>query len=399
MAVRGDRPSSILPSALLVRPVLGLALGASTLPLLHAGVLPAIGPALQVQAGAFGLVTAESLLALLPFLGWAAIARRGGERPAIIAGGVLVALALAGFLAMLRRPLEPGDSILLPSLLWIAAVVGAAGLVVGNHLHLIRLGGGSGGRIAVIAVAAATLFGPILVNAVAVVLTPATGSLAIPLGPYLFWAAMAAALAFVTWRSPNAATSAASTHASPASVAMAALGLMLLLAPIVWLNAIRLPLLVHAATAAGGSVPDLIGQVSLIGYLAVAVVLLAAALHPRLGLPLAGPLAAAVVLWALAGLSIEVPVSLAWGVSSDPAYALAMLAGFAAILGRGAGPLRVGIGWTALQVAAVMGNRGGQVWWQFNQLAISDGMQWTGIAMAVIGALALAGIILARRAP
>lgn len=399
MAVRGDRPSSILPSALLVRPVLGLALGASTLPLLHAGVLPAIGPALQAQAGAFGLVTAESLLALLPFLGWAAIARRGGERPAIIAGGVLVALALAGFLAMLRRPLEPGDSILLPSLLWIAAVTGAAGLVVGNHLHLIRLGGGSGGRITVIAVAAATLFGPILGNAVAVVLTPATGPLAIPLGPYLFWAAMAAALAFVTWRSPTAAAPAASTHASPAAVAAAALGLMLLLAPIVWLNAIRLPLLVHAATVAGGSVPDLIGQVSLIGYLAVAVVLLAVALSPGFGLPAAGPLAAAAALWALYGLDVRVPVSLAWGVSSDPAYALAMLAGFAAILGRGAGPLRVGVAWTALQVAAVLGNRGGVEWFRSSQFVVTDGMQWTGIAMAVIGALALAGVVLARRTP
>ena len=399
MAVRGDRPSSILPSALLVRPVLGLALGASTLPLLHAGVFPAMLPALQVQAGAIGLVTAESLLALLPFLGWAAIARRGGERPAIIAGGVLLALALAGFLALLRQPLAPDDSIALPGLLWIAAVVGTAGLVVGNHLHLIRLGGGSAGRITVITVAAATLFGPILVNAVALVLQPAAGSLAIPLGPYLFWAAMAAALAFVTWRSPTAAAPAASTHAAPAAVAAAVLGLMLLLAPIVWLNAIRLPLLVHAATTAGGSIPELLSQASLIGYLAVAVVLLAVALHPGLGLLAAGPLAAAVVLWALAGLSIEVPVSLAWGVSSDPAYALAMLAGFAAILGRGAGPLRVGVAWTALQVAAVLGNRGGQVWWQFNQLAITDGMQWTGIAMAVVGALALAGVILARRAP
>lgn len=379
MAVRSDRPSS----ALLVRPILGLALGASTLPLLHAGVFPAMLPALQVQAGAFGLVTAESLLALLPFLGWAAFARQSGERPPIIAGGVLVALALAGFLAVLGQPLAPEDSILLPGLLWIAAVVGAAGLVVGNHLHLIRLGGGSGGRITVITVAAATLFGPILVNAVAVVLQPASGSLAIPLGPHLFWAAMALALAFVTWRAPTAAV----------------LALVLLLTPIVWLNAIRLPLLVHAATVAGGSVPDLLGQVSLIGYLAIAVVLLAAALHPGLGLLAAGPLAAAVVLWALYGLDIQVPVSLAWGVSSDPAYALAMLAGFAAILGRGAGPLRVGVAWTALQVAAVLGNRGGQVWWQYNQLAITDGMQWTGIGMAVVGALILAGVILARRAP
>jgi len=395
MAVRGDRPSS----ALLVRPVLGLALGASTLPLLHAGVLPAIGPALQAQAGASGLVTAESLLALLPFLGWAALARRGGERPPIIAGGVLVAAALAGFLALLSRPLEPGDPILLPSLLWIAAVAGAAGLVVGNHLHLIRLGAGSGGRITVIAVAAATLFGPILGNAVAVVLTPATGALAIPLGPYLFWAAMAAALAFVTWRSTTAAAPAASTHAAPAAVAAAALGLVLLLAPIVWLNAIRLPLLVHVATVAGGSVSDLIGQVSLIGYLAVAVVLMAAALHTGLGLPVAGPLAAAIVLWTLYGLDVRVPVSLAWGVSSDPAYALAMLAGFAAILGRGAGPLRVGIAWTALQLAAVLGNRGGVEWFRSNQFVVTDGMQWTGIGMAVLGALALAGIILARRAP
>jgi hypothetical protein len=394
MAVRGDRPSS----ALLVRPILGLALGASTLPLLHAGVFPAMLPALQAQAGAFGLVTAESLLALLPFLGWAALARRSGERPPIIAGGVLVALALLGFLAVLRQPLAPEDSILLPGLLWIAAVVGAAGLVVGNHLHLIRLGGGSGGRITVITVAAATLFGPILVNAVAVVLQPAAGSLAIPLGPHLFWAAMALALAFVTWRAPTAAMPAATTHAAPAAVAAAVLALVLLLAPIVWLNAIRLPLLVHAATVGGGSVPDLLGQVSLIGYLAIAVVLLAAALHPALGLLAAGPLAAAVVLWALAGLSIEVPVSLAWGVSSDPAYALAMLAGFAAILGRGAGPLRVGIAWTALQVAAVLGNRGGQVWWQFNQLVVTDAMQWTGIGMAVLGALVLAGVILARRA-
>ncbi|OWJ64473.1 hypothetical protein [Inquilinus limosus] len=395
MAVRSDRPSS----ALLVRPILGLALGASTLPLLHAGVFPAMLPALQVQAGAFGLVTAESLLALLPFLGWAALARRGGERPPIIAGGVLVALALLGFLAVLRQPLAPEDSILLPGLLWIAAVVGAAGLVVGNHLHLIRLGGGSGGRITVITVAAATLFGPILVNAVAVVLQPASGSLAIPLGPHLFWAAMALALAFVTWRAPTAAVPVATSHAAPAAVAAAVLALVLLLAPIVWLNAIRLPLLVHAATVAGGSVPDLLGQVSLIGYLAIAVVLLAAALHPGLGLLAAGPLAAAVVLWALYGLDIQVPVSLAWGVSSDPAYAIAMLAGFAAILGRGAGPLRVGVAWTALQVAAVLGNRGGQVWWQYNQLAITDGMQWTGIGMAVVGAVMLAGVILARRAP
>lgn len=395
MAVRGDRPSS----ALLVRPILGLALGASTLPLLHAGVFPAMLPALQVQAGAYGLVTAESLLALLPFLGWAALARRGGERPPIIAGGVLVALALLGFLAVLRQPLAPEDSILLPALLWIAAVVGAAGLVVGNHLHLIRLGGGSGGRITVIAVAAATLFGPILVNAVAVVLQPAAGSLAIPLGPHLFWAAMALALAFVTWRAPTAAVPAATTHAAPAAVAAAVLALVLLMAPIVWLNAIRLPLLVHAATVGGGSVPDLLGQVSLIGYLAIAVVLLAAALHPGLGLLVAGPLAAAVVLWALYGLDIQVPVSLAWGVGSDPAYALAMLAGFAAILGRGAGPLRVGVAWTALQVAAVLGNRGGQVWWQYNQLAITDGMQWAGIGMAVVGALVLAGVILARRTP
>lgn len=399
MAVRGDRPSSALPSALLVRPVLGLALGASTLPLLHAGVFPAMLPALQAQAGAFGLVTAESLLALLPFLGWAALARRGSERPPIIAGGLMVTLALAGFLAVLGQPLAPEDSALLPGLLWIVAVVGAAGLVVGNHLHMVRLGGGSGGRITVITVAAATLFGPILVNAVAVMLQPAAGSLAIPVGPHLFWAAMALALAFVTWRSPTAAAPAASTHAAPAAVAAAAIGLALLLTPIVWLNAIRLPLLVHAATVAGGSVPDLLGQVSLIGYLAIAVVLLAAALHPGLGLLAAGPLAAAVVLWALAGLSIEVPVSLAWGVSSDPAYALAMLAGFAAILGRGAGPLRVGVAWTALQVAAVLGNRGGQVWWQFNQLVVTDGMQWTGIGMAVVGALALAGVILARRAP
>ncbi|WP_343715959.1 hypothetical protein [Inquilinus sp.] len=395
MAVRGDRPSS----ALLVRPILGLALGASTLPLLHAGVFPAMLPAMQVQAGAYGLVTAESLLALLPFLGWAALARRGGERPPIIAGGVLVALALLGFLAVLRQPLAPEDSILLPALLWIAAVVGAAGLVVGNHLHLIRLGGGSGGRITVIAVAAATLFGPILVNAVAVVLQPAAGSLAIPLGPHLFWAAMALALAFVTWRAPTAAVPAATTHAAPAAVAAAVLALVLLMAPIVWLNAIRLPLLVHAATVGGGSVPDLLGQVSLIGYLAIAVVLLAAALHPGLGLLVAGPLAAAVVLWALYGLDIQVPVSLAWGVGSDPAYALAMLAGFAAILGRGAGPLRVGVAWTALQVAAVLGNRGGQVWWQYNQLAITDGMQWAGIGMAVVGALVLAGVILARRTP
>lgn len=395
MAVRGDRPSS----ALLVRPILGLALGASTLPLLHAGVFPAMLPALQAQAGAFGLVTAESLLALLPFLGWAALARRSGERPPIIAGGLMVTLALAGFLAVLGQPLAPEDSILLPGLLWIVAVVGAAGLVVGNHLHLVRLGGGSGGRITVITVAAATLFGPILVNAVAVVLQPAAGSLSIPLGPYLFWAAMALALAFVTWRGATATAPAATTHAAPAAVAAAAIGLVLLLAPIVWLNAIRLPLLVHAATVAGGSVPDLLGQVSLIGYLAIAVVLLAAALHPGLGLPAAGPLAAAVVLWALYGLSIEVPVSLAWGVSSDPAYALAMLAGFAAILGRGAGPLRVGVAWTALQVAAVLGNRGGQVWWQFNQLVVTDGMQWTGIGMAVLGALALAGVILGRRAP
>ncbi|WP_155888865.1 hypothetical protein [Inquilinus limosus] len=386
-------------SALLVRPVLGLALGASTLPLLHAGVFPAMLPALQVQAGAFGLVAAESLLALLPFLGWAAIARRGGERPPIMAGGVLLALALAGFLAVLRQPLTPEDSILVPGLLWIAAVAGAAGLVVGNHLHLIRLGGGSGGRIAVITVAAATLFGPILLNAVAVVLRPAAGSLAVPLGPYLFWAAMALALAFITWRSPTAAAPAATTHAAPAAVAAAAVGLVLLLASIVWLNAIRLPLLIHAATVAGGSVPDLVGQVSLIGYLAIAVVLLAVALHPGIGLLAAAPLAAAVVIWALAGLDIEVPVSAAWGVSSDPAYALAMLAGFAAILGRGAGPLRVGVAWTALQVAAVLGNRGGQVWWQVNQLVITDGMQWTGIAMAVLGALALAGVILARRAP
>ncbi|MGK9167970.1 hypothetical protein KXR53_16805 [Inquilinus limosus] len=386
-------------SALLVRPVLGLALGASTLPLLHAGVFPAMLPALQVQAGAFGLVAAESLLALLPFLGWAAIARRGGERPPIMAGGVLLALALAGFLAVLRQPLTPEDSILIPGLLWIAAVAGAAGLVVGNHLHLIRLGGGSGGRIAVITAAAATLFGPILLNAVAVVLRPAAGSLAVPLGPYLFWAAMALALAFITWRSPTAAAPAATTHAAPAAVAAAALGLVLLLAPIVWLNAIRLPLLIHAATVAGGSVPDLVGQVSLIGYLAIAVVLLAVALHPGIGLLAAAPLAAAVVIWALAGLDIEVPVSAAWGVSSDPAYALAMLAGFSAILGRGAGPLRVGVAWTALQVAAVLGNRGGQVWWQVNQLVITDGMQWTGIAMAVLGALALAGVVLARRAP
>ncbi|MGK9235966.1 hypothetical protein KXS07_29630 [Inquilinus limosus] len=386
-------------SALLVRPVLGLALGASTLPLLHAGVFPAMLPALQVQAGAFGLVTAESLLALLPFLGWAAIARRGGERPPIMAGGVLLALALAGFLAVLRQPLTPEDSILVPGLLWIAAVAGAAGLVVGNHLHLIRLGGGSGGRIAVITVAAATLFGPILLNAVAVVLRPAAGSLAVPLGPYLFWAAMALALAFITWRSPTAAAPAATTHAAPAAVAAAALGLLLLLAPIVWLNAIRLPLLIHAATVAGGSVPDLVGKVSLIGYLAIAVVLLAVALHPGIGLLAAAPLAAAVVIWALAGLDVEVPVSAAWGVSSDPAYALAMLAGFAAILGRGAGPLRVGVAWTALQVAAVLGNRGGQVWWQVNQLVFTDGMQWTGIAMAVLGALALAGVILARRPP
>lgn len=385
--------------ALLVRPVLGLALGASTLPLLHAGVFPAMLPALQVQAGAFGLVAAESLLALLPFLGWAAIARRGGERPPIMAGGVLLALALAGFLAVLRQPLTPEDSILVPGLLWSAAVAGAAGLVVGNHLHLIRLGGGSGGRIAVITVAAATLFGPILLNAVAVVLRPAAGSLAVPLGPYLFWAAMALALAFITWRSPTAAAPAATTHAAPAAVAAAAVGLVLLLASIVWLNAIRLPLLIHAATVAGGSVPDLVGQVSLIGYLAIAVVLLAVALHPGIGLLAAAPLAAAVVIWALAGLDIEVPVSAAWGVSSDPAYALAMLAGFAAILGRGAGPLRVGVAWTALQVAAVLGNRGGQVWWQVNQLVITGGMQWTGIAMAVLGALALAGVILARRTP
>jgi hypothetical protein len=232
-----------------------------------------------------------------------------------------------------------------------------------------------------------------------VVLQPATGSLAIPLGPLLFWAAMALALAFVTWRSPTAPTPAATTHAAPAAVAAAVLGLMLLLTPIVWLNAIRLPLLVHAATVAGGSVPDLLGQVSLIGYLAIAVVLLAAALHPGLGLLVAGPLAAAVVLWALHGLDIQVPVSPAWGVSSDPAYALAMLAGFAAILGRGAGPLRVGAAWTTLQVASVLGNRGGQVWWQVNQLVVTDGMQWTGIAMAVLGALVLAGVILARRAP
>ncbi|MBW8725063.1 MAG: hypothetical protein JF625_07925 [Inquilinus limosus] len=399
MTVRGDRPSSALPSALLVRPVLGLALGASTLPLLHAGVFPAMLPALQAQAGAFGLVTAESLLALLPFLGWAALARRGGERPPIIVGGLMVTLALAGFLAVLGQPLAPEDSVLLPGLLWIVAVTGAAGLVVGNHLHLIRLGGGSGGRITVITVAAAALFGPILVNAVAVVLQPAAGSLAIPLGPYLFWAAMALALAFITWRASTGAAPAATTHAAPAAVAAAVLGLVLLLTPIVWLNAVRLPLLIHAATTAGGSIPDLLSQVSLIGYLAVAVALLAVALHPAVGLPVAGPLAAAVVLWALYGLSIEVPVSLAWGVSSDPAYALAMLAGFAAILGRGAGPLRVGVAWTALQVGGVLGNRGGQVWWQFNQLAVTDAMQWTGIGMAVVGALALAGVVLARRAP
>jgi len=397
MAVRG--PSSIQPSALLVRPVLGLALGASTLPLLHAGVFQAMLPALQLQAGAFGLAMAESLLALLPFLGWAALARRDGERLPIIAGGVMVTLAMAGFLAVLRQPLAPEGSLLLPGLLWIVAVVGAAGLVVGNHLHLIRLGGGSGGRITVITVAAATLFGPILVNAVAVMLQPAAGSLAIPLGPHLFWAAMALALAFVTWRAPTAATPAATTHAAPAAVGVAVLGLVLLLAPIVWLNAVRLPLLVHAAMAAGGSVPDLLSQVSLIGYLAIAVVLLAVALHPGLGLPVAGPLAAAVVLWALHGLDVRVPVSLPWGISSDPAYALAMLAGFAAILGRGAGPLRVGIAWTALQVASALGNQGGVEWFRANQFIITDGMQWTGIGMAVLGALALAGVVLARRAP
>jgi hypothetical protein len=311
----------------------------------------------------------------------------------------MVALALIGFLVVLQRPLAPEDSVLLPGLLWIAAVVGAAGLVVGNHLHLIRLGGGSGGRIAVIAVAAATLFGPILVTAVAVVLQPAAGSQAIPLGPHLFWAAMALALAFVTWRSPAAPTPAAVTHAAPAAVAGAAFGFVLLLTPIVWLNAVRRPLLVHAAALTGGSVPDLIGQVSLIGYLAIAVVLLAVALQPGTGLLIAGPLSAAIVLWALAGLSIDVPVSVAWGVSSDPAYALAMLAGFAAILGRGAGPLRVGVAWTVLQVAAVLGNRAGPVWWQVNQFVVTAGMQWTGIAMAVLGALVLAGVILARRAP
>ena len=394
MAVRNDRPSP----ALLVRPVLGLALGAATLPLLYAGVLPALLPALQTQGGPFGMLAVEALLALVPFLAWAGMARHAGERPPIIIGGVLVTLALAGFLAVLRQPLEPGDSVLVPTLLWIATVTGAAGLMVGNHLHLIRLGGRSGGRIAVIAVAAATLFGPILGNAVAVVLQPASDGFPIPLGPMLFWAAMTLALAFVTWRSPTAAAPTATTRAAPAAVAAAALGLVLLLAPIVWLNAIRLPLLVHAATVGGGAVPELLSRVSLIGYLAVAVVLLAAALNPGIGFVASAPLAAAFVLWALAGLDIQVPVSLAWGIGSDPAYALAMLAGFAAILGRGAGPLRVGVAWTALQVAAVLGNRGGQVWWQVNRLAVTDAMQWTGIAMAVLGALILAGVVLARRA-
>ncbi|WP_395678266.1 hypothetical protein [Inquilinus sp.] len=399
MAVRGDRPSSILPSALLVRPILGLALGASTLPMLHAGVFQAMQPALQVQAGPLGVVIVESLLALLPYLGWAALARRDGERPPIIAGGVMVALALAGFLAVLRQPLAPGDSLLLPGLLWIVAVAGAAGLVVGNHLHLIRLGGGSGGRITVITVAAAVLFGPVLFNVIAVALQPAGNSLAIPLGPHLFWAAMTLALAFVTWRAPTAAVPTATTHAAPAAVAAAALGLVLLLAPIVWLNALRLPLLVHAAMTAGEPVPELLSQVSLIGYLAIAVVLMAAALHSGFSLLAAGPLAAAVVLWALYGLDVRVPVSVAWGVSSDPAYALAMLAGFAAILGRGAGPLRVGIAWIALQAAAVLGNHGGVGWLQVNQFVVTDAMQWTGIILAVVGALALAGVILARRAP
>ncbi|MGO1080758.1 hypothetical protein [Inquilinus sp. CA228] len=379
-----------------MRPVLGLALGAGALPLFYYGVFPALLPALLAQAGPYGIATGETLLALLPFLAWAGLARLHGERPLIIGGGLLLTLALIGFLILLRQPLGPDDSLILPSVLWIAVIAGAAGLVVGNHLHLIRLGGGSGGRITVMAAAAATLFGPILV-AVITQLLQSPGTFAIPLGPILFWAAMALALAFVTWRSPAAAAPAATTRAAPAAAAAAAIGLVLLLAPIVWLNAIRQPLLEHAALVGEGQ--DLAGQAALIGFAAIGLVLMLVALHPGLGLLVAGPLAAAVVLWALYGLDIQVPVSLAWGVSSNPAYALAVLAGFAAILGRGAGPLRVGVAWTALQVAAVLGNRAGPVWWQYNQFVVTDGMQWTGIAMAVLGALALAGVILARRAP
>jgi hypothetical protein len=393
MAASGDRSSA----AVLVRPMLGLALGAGTLPLLYAGVFPLLLPAMAAQVGASGLVAAEALLALLPYLLWAVLARQRDERAPIIAGGVLLAAALAGLLVLLRRPLAPGDDVLLPGLLWAAAVAGAAGLVVGNHLRLVRLSGGSGGRTTVLAAASATLLGPILANAILELLTPAAGQPGISSGPCLFWAAMALALAFVSWRSPAVGAAPTAPAGWPAVLA-ATIGLGLLLAPIIWLNAVRLPLLVHAASVAGVAVPGLLGQAAMFGYLAIAVVLVLAALHPGLATLLAGPLAVAIVVWALVGLDIQVPVSLAWAVSSDPAYALALIAGLAAILGRGAGPVRIALVWTALQAASVLGNRGGQAWWQQNQFVVTDAMRQAGIGMAVLGALVLLGIILARRA-
>ena len=394
MTVRFDGSSS----ARLVRPVLGIAIGTGAFLLLYAAAVPLFTPAFGLQDNWPWVLAGESLLALLPFLGWAVVARRQGGGRVALAGAVLLAVALIGFTALLRQPLGPGDDALLPALLWIAAVVGAAGLTVGSHLRLADATG-PGSLSALAATAATVLVGPLLANLALWLLVPADAELAVPPGPFLAWAVVALALGLGAMRRGDAPAATAETVDSGAAAALAALGLLLILIPTAWLSALR-PLLLDAAMAAhpeaAGGTP-LLSQAIIAGFVAIAVLIGLAALHRGAATLVAAPLAGVLVAWLVGSLDLTAPVSLVWAVGVDIAMALALLAGMHAILGVRADPLRVALAWTAIQVATVAGTRGGLTWWRAEGFVLSGMMRDVAAALALAGAAMLFGIIIRRR--
>lgn len=385
-----DRASS----ARLVRPLLSIAVGTAVFQLLFGAVAPLIMPALAVTIGLPWMLAAELLLALLAFPVWIGAARHRGGAPSVVAGGLLLALALIGFVAVLRGPLLPGDDPLVPGAFWVIAVVAAAGLTLGGHLRLLSLTG-PGALAAVLATGATLLVGPLLANLAFWLLWPAAAAPAVPAGPVLAWAAIALLLSVAVLRQkPEEPQVPAQGRGDPSEIMLGALGLFLLMIPLTWLSAVRPPLMLQTGAADG---PALLTQAILVGYLLIAGLLALAAWQrgpvTLVAALLAGIIAAAV----LYPLGAPATPSLAWVVSIDVATALATVAGFFVLLGTRASPVRVAVAWTAIQAATTVGSRGGVLWWQVEGYVVTGPMRDVGTALALAGALVLFGIVLFRR--